>query len=56
MNAACGMPGTPIWQRNYHEHIVRTDDDLRHIREYILGNPARWREDENNPALLNSGR
>jgi len=45
-----------IWQRNCHEHVVRNDDDLRRIREYILANPARWNEDENNPALLNSGR
>jgi putative transposase len=42
-----------LWQRNYHEHVVRSDDDLRRTREYILGNPARWNEDENNPALVN---
>jgi hypothetical protein len=55
MNAARGAPGTPVWQRNYHEHVVRGDDDLRRIREYILGNLARWDEDENNPALINPG-
>jgi putative transposase len=48
-------PGTAVWQRNYHEHVVRGDDDLRRIREYILGNVARWNEDENNPALINPG-
>jgi len=26
------------------------------IREYVIGNPARWDEDENNPAVLDSGR
>ena len=55
MNAARGAPGAPVWQRNYHEHVVRGDDDLRRIREYIIGNPARWDEDENNPALINPG-
>jgi REP element-mobilizing transposase RayT len=40
-----------IWQRNYHEHVVRNEEGLAAIREYILGNPARWNEDENNPAL-----
>jgi putative transposase len=40
MNAARGMLGTPTWQRNYHEHIVRNEIDLRRIREYIIGNPA----------------
>ena len=42
------------WQRNYYEHVIRNDDDLQRTREYILGNPACWDEDENNPALLNS--
>jgi putative transposase len=56
MNTARGAPGTPVWQRGYYEHIVRTEGELMAIRDYILGNPARWDEDENNPALLNSGR
>ena len=33
-----------LWQRGYHEHVVRNDDDLRSIREYIANNPARWRQ------------
>jgi putative transposase len=44
-----------IWQRNYHEHVIRTDEELKAIREYIVGNPARWNEDENNPTLVNPG-
>jgi len=56
MNAARSTPGTPVWQRNYHEHVVRNEGELVTIREYVLANPARWNEDENNPALLNSGR
>ena len=35
-------PGKPVWQRNYHEHIIRNDEDLRNVREYILDNPLRW--------------
>jgi len=38
-------PGVTLWQRNYYEHIIRDDDDLQRIREYILTNPARWSED-----------
>lgn len=38
-----------VWQRNYYEHIVRNDDELNHIREYIANNPAKWAEDEENP-------
>jgi len=37
-----------LWQRNYYEHIVRDDDDLARIRQYIADNPARWYEDEDN--------
>ena len=35
-----------IWQRNYYEHIIRDDDDLDRIREYILNNPINWETDE----------
>ena len=42
--------GTSIWQRDYYEHIVRDEGDLDRIRQYIVGNPARWQEDAENPA------
>lgn len=35
-----------LWQRNYYEHIIRDDDDLNRIREYILNNPANWQDDD----------
>lgn len=34
-----------IWQRNYHEHIIRNKQSYYHIREYIFQNPKRWKED-----------
>lgn len=34
-----------LWQISYYEHIVRDDDDLDRIREYIESNPANWQED-----------
>jgi REP element-mobilizing transposase RayT len=55
MNTARGTTGTAVWQRGYYEHIVRSEAELMAIREYILANPARWDEDENNPALINPG-
>lgn len=42
-----------IWQRNYYEHIIRNENELNRIREYIRNNPARWAEDENNPENIN---
>lgn len=37
-----------LWQRNYYEHIVRSEYALGRIRKYIRNNPARWREHEDN--------
>ncbi len=37
------FPGK-LWQRNYYEHIIRNEHDLQRIREYILGNPSRWKQ------------
>jgi putative transposase len=34
-----------LWQRNYHEHIIRNEQEYEHISEYIRNNPARWEED-----------
>jgi putative transposase len=33
------------WQRNYFEHVIRNDEDLDRIRQYIVNNPASWAED-----------
>ena len=37
-----------FWQRNYYEHIVRSDPELNAIRRYIQENPLRWTEDRDN--------
>lgn len=49
INLLRGTPGTPVWQRNYYEHIIRSDADLRRVREYIEANPARWTEGDRQP-------
>jgi len=38
-NVQRGKPGQRVWQRNYYEHIIRNEDDLRRTREYIRNNP-----------------
>lgn len=38
-----------IWQRNYYEHIIRNENELYKIREYIKLNPEMWERDRNNP-------
>lgn len=37
------------WQRNYYEHRVREDVDLKRIRDYIEASPPNWDEDKANP-------
>ena len=37
------------WQRNYYDHIVRDDESLNRIREYVINNPLVWELDENHP-------
>jgi putative transposase len=46
INQLRGTPGAPIWQRNYHEHIIRNADELSRIREYIRYNPMAWETDD----------
>jgi putative transposase len=38
-----------LWQRNYYEHIIKSQSGLDHIRRYIAENPANWGADEENP-------
>jgi len=52
INESRGSPGTAVWQRNYFEHIIRDENSLHRIREYILNNPSRWEFDRENPAAL----
>jgi putative transposase len=37
---------TGIWQRNYHEHIIRDEMDFNNIWNYIDTNPLHWQEDQ----------
>ncbi len=41
------------WQRNYYEHVVRNEESLNRIRQYIMENPARWAIDRENPDTSN---
>ncbi len=46
INAIRGTPGAAVWLRNYYEHVVRDEEDLERMREYIAGNPSRREEGE----------
>jgi len=46
INEIRSTPGTFVWQRNYYEHVIRNDEELKAIRQYILSNAANWTSDE----------
>lgn len=35
-----------FWQRNYWEHVIRSERDLTNVRNYIINNPANWLNDK----------
>jgi len=41
----CGF----AWQPRFHDHIIRDEEDLVRIREYIRENPLNWATDDENP-------
>lgn len=49
-------PGATVWQRGYYEHVVRNEDELNKIREYIANNPMQWALDRENPEQVVSCR
>lgn len=42
-------PGNQIWQRSFWDRIIRNEDELNRIREYIQNNPAQWTLDRLHP-------
>lgn len=35
-----------LWQRNYHEHIIRDEQSYQRISDYIINNPTKWQDDK----------
>jgi REP element-mobilizing transposase RayT len=48
----CGLQGFSefAWQTRYHDHIIRNENSLFRIRQYIGNNPAKWELDKENPS------
>ncbi|MGC9092163.1 MAG: transposase [Bacteroidota bacterium] len=38
-----------IWQSSFYNHVIRDENELNRIREYITDNPLRWELDNKNP-------
>jgi REP element-mobilizing transposase RayT len=37
------------WQPRFYDHVIRNEESLRSIREYVRKNPTQWQFDEENP-------
>ncbi len=44
LSSSC-LGAAPLWQRSFHDHVVRGQRDYDEIWKYIEANPARWRDD-----------
>jgi len=49
VNKLLSRKGEQLWQRSYHDHIIRKGEDLRKIQRYINENPLIWSLDPENP-------
>ena len=48
INELRNTPATTIWQRNYYERVIRNEQELHEIRQYIINNPLKWDLDPEN--------
>ncbi len=44
-NVNDGLKGRKIWQRSFHEHVIRGEKEYLKIWEYIDNNPLIWEDD-----------
>ena len=49
INTLHNSPGVPVWQRNYHDRIIRNQREMSRIWDYIESNPINWTDDKENP-------
>ncbi len=45
VNKKNNTPGLKLWQRNYWEHVIRDDESMNKLRDYIATNPKKWKPD-----------
>ena len=41
--------GRPIWQKSFHDRIIRNQTEYEKIWKYIDENPTRWQDDKYHP-------
>ncbi len=49
INESRNTPGIPVWQPRFYDHIIRNENDLNRIRQYVINNPKNWDKDDFHP-------
>jgi putative transposase len=45
INAIRNSRGSPVWQRNYYDHVIRSETEYQGIWNYIEANPMNYLHD-----------
>lgn len=40
LHESCGLDGS-LWDRSFHDHALRVDEDIRAVARYVVANPVR---------------
>lgn len=48
INQHRNTPGLRVLQYRFHDHIIRNENELFRIRQYIINNPVNWQTDKMN--------
>ncbi len=51
VNRMLGRAGESLWQRGYHDRVIRNEREYAAIASYLQTNPAQWESDRDNPRL-----
>ena len=41
INRASGKAGEKVWQKGFHDHALRAEEDLQAVARYVVANPLR---------------
>lgn len=47
--AASRAAGQALWQRSFHDRVIRSESELQAMRQYVVDNPIKWAVDRENP-------
>ena len=40
-----GLQAGPLWQRSFHDRVIRGDEELQALHDYVVNNPRMWSMD-----------